>query len=181
MNYESVILSDIKRKNRKSFWHMVIFTTILCAGMMAILIWQNPQDLVLIGLTILGTMIFTIIIWGGICLSPLTYTALENESNHFEANKLRFIDADYTTAMIFKGNCRVGRLYVYGYCKNTFLLVPIRQIDSFKVEYWLSKPSGYMIIMYKQKVRCAMGPFDNEEYALQIIRRIAQQKENIIY
>ena len=182
MEYQSAILSDIKKKNRKSFRMMAVFSIIIYAVMGSVLMLQDQDTeyMSLIVVVMSGAAIFTIMIWGGIYLSGITYTTLKKESNYFETEKLKRIDADYTAATIFRDNCRVGELYVYGYYKASFLLIPIRQIESLQVEHWATKPTGHMIIMNKHNgARCMIGAFEHKQDALQITNQIVQQNSGI--
>lgn len=102
MKYQSAILSDVKEKNRKSFWSVTIVTLIVCVIMTAVLMWQDPEHMILVGTVMSVVAFFIIMIWAGILLSGITYTVLKNESNHFDTEKLKLIDADYTTVKGFQ-------------------------------------------------------------------------------
>ena len=181
MKYQSAILSDVKQKNRKSFRSLAVVTIIVCVVMTAVLMWQDPEYMILVGAAMLAVALFVIAIWAGILLSDITYTVLKNESNHFDTEKLKLIDADYTAATVFKNNCRVGELYVYGYYKAGFVMIPIQQIESVYAEYWVTKPVGHMVIICKKntKLHSMIGAFDNKEDAQQIVNCIAEQNHNI--
>lgn len=181
MKYQSAILSDVKEKNRKSFWSVTIVTLIVCVIMTAVLMWQDPEHMILVGTVMSVVAFFIIMIWAGILLSGITYTVLKNESNHFDTEKLKLIDADYTTAAVFNNNCRVGKLYVYGYYKAGFVMVPIQRIEYVHTEYQMTKPMGYMVIIRRKdtKIRSMIGAFDHKEDAQQIVNCIAQQNHNI--
>lgn len=181
MKYQSAILSDIKEKNRKSFREMTVVSIIIVAVAAIIIMWQDPEHMVFAGLIMLGSGIGMIMLWAGIYFSSITYTELKNKSNHFDTEKLKLIDADYTAATVFKNNCRVGELYVYGYYRAGFVMIPIQQIESVHAEYWVTKPVGHMVIICKKntKLRSMIGAFDNKEDAQQIVNCIAEQNHNI--
>lgn len=181
MKYESVVLSDLKKRNRKSFRSFAVATIIICIVMTIVLMWQDPGHMLLVGMVMPGAALFVIVIWAAILFSGITYTALKNESNHFDVEKLKLIDEDYMKAAVFKNHCRVGELYVYGYYREGFVMIPIRQIESVHAEYSVTKPVGHMVILCKKntKVRSMIGAFEHKEDAQRIVDQIAERNDHI--
>ncbi len=181
MKYESVVLSDLKKRNRKSFRSFAVATIIICIVMTIVLMWQDPEHMLLVGMVMLGVALFVIVIWAAILFSGITYTALKNESNHFDTEKLKLIDEDYTKAAVFKNSCRMGELYIYGYYRAGFVIIPIQQIESVHAEYSVANPVGHMVILCKKntKLRSMIGAFDDKEDAQRIVNRIAERNDDI--
>lgn len=181
MKYKSVVLSDLKKRNRKSFRFYAVVTIVIFIVMTIFLMWQDPEHMLLVGIVMSGAALFAIVIWAAILFSGITYTALKNESNHFDTEKLKLIDADYRKAEVFKNNCRLGELYIYGYYKAGFVMIPIQQIESVHAEYSVAKPVGHMVILCKKntKLRSMIGAFDDKEDAQRIVNRIAERNDDI--